>query len=166
MSIAQSVLEDELARDGGFSALLLDRLLQLLGPEALGVYGSVPSATAQNGSTFIVVPPAPSVPPASGPRRTTAWWVFLLGLPQFLLFFVIRLGLDTVNDGTEYQTAAPYLLLLLASIIMALIGLVRGLAAFRHNISGLLVVGTLLNAVVLLLLWQYIPSDLLGSFKL
>ncbi|MEV7547888.1 hypothetical protein AB0O29_35920, partial [Streptomyces sp. NPDC089915] len=49
MGIAQSVLADELARDGAFSALLTDRLLQLLGPEALGVYGSAPTATPHHG---------------------------------------------------------------------------------------------------------------------
>ncbi|MFI6000526.1 hypothetical protein ACIA98_08895 [Streptomyces sp. NPDC051366] len=106
------------------------------------------------------VPPAPMAPvapqvvvippmPAYRPYRSSAWLVFMLGLPQFAVFLffggiLVVLGLPVSLTITFYIG--------IVSLLMALFGLIRGLFLFRGPSSVLLYVGTTLNLLIVVTL--------------
>ncbi|WP_406184123.1 hypothetical protein [Streptomyces sp. NBC_01006] len=106
-------------------------------------------------------PPAPTVPvapqvvvippmPAYQPYRSSAWLVFMLGLPQFT-FFLFLAWLVVVLD-LPVALSPVVLVMGIVSLLMALFGLVRGLFLFRGPSSVLVYVGTTLNLFVVVAL--------------
>ncbi|MCX5146197.1 hypothetical protein OHB36_05240 [Streptomyces sp. NBC_00320] len=108
----------------------------------------------------VVVPPMP----AYRPYRSSAWLVFMLGLPQFAFFACVGgLVVAFAPRGMSLTIAFP---IGIVSLLMALFGLIRGLFLFRGPSSVLLYVGTTLNlfVVVVLLLAPEFGSILRSSF--
>ncbi|MFE2551689.1 hypothetical protein ACFXGI_24510 [Streptomyces sp. NPDC059355] len=103
-------------------------------------------------------PPAPVapqvvvIPPMPGyrPYRSSAWLVFMLGLPQFAFFFLfallgVRLGVPVAYGSFSFVLG-------IVSLLLALFGLIRGLFLFRGPSSVLVYAGTALNLLVVVVL--------------
>ncbi|MEV0988822.1 hypothetical protein [Streptomyces sp. NPDC049949] len=105
-----------------------------------------PGAPAPVAPQVVVIPPMP----AYRPYRSSAWLVFLLGLPQFAFFlFLIWIGAQL---GIPVAYGSFSLVLGAVSLLLALFGLVRGLFLFRGPSSVLLYTGTALNLLVVVVL--------------
>ncbi|MFI6150367.1 hypothetical protein [Streptomyces sp. NPDC051109] len=104
-----------------------------------------PAPVAPTAPQVVVIPPMP----AYRPYRSSAWLVFMLGLPQFTVFLLLA-WLVVMLDLPVSLTIA--LAMGVVSLLMALFGLVRGLFLFRGPSSVLVYAGTALNLLVVALL--------------
>ncbi|MDV5149029.1 hypothetical protein R1T08_34060 [Streptomyces sp. SBC-4] len=147
-SIVASVLADELRADPDF-AELMSRVLRLR--------SNPPAQTATPQGAAAGPPPTfPPRVPAAAPAQTTpdaaeVWKIWLLGLPQMILAYVV-ISVATHNGAGR----ALQVVILLASASLAGYGVWRGIRLLRRRIRGhLLEAGMVLNVLVLirLVLW-------------
>ncbi|MFI6145793.1 hypothetical protein [Streptomyces sp. NPDC051109] len=142
-----SVIADELRADPNFA----DRLRTALQP--------LPTPSSHDASHRIatappppVLPPRPtaSAPPAAlDPAEVRKIW--LLGIPQFLLAYVVL----TITSRMAGESMAPQVLILLASASLAGYGVWRAFVLLRRARSTPLIAATVLAVLVLirLVLW-------------
>ncbi|MGW5868730.1 hypothetical protein ACWFRJ_42020 [Streptomyces sp. NPDC055239] len=137
--VAGSVIADELRADPGFAERLRTALQPLSIPPT-----HHPSYDLTAGPPPPVMPPKPtaSLPPAA-PDPAEVRKVWLLGLPQFLVVYVI---LSLLGGGG----LAGYLLFILISGGLAAYGVWCGKRLLRHARSPLLIAGTVLTGLVLM----------------
>ncbi|MFK0258017.1 hypothetical protein [Streptomyces sp. NPDC090445] len=108
---------------------------------------------------IVVIPPLPPYPPGFGSWRSPARWVFLLGLPPFLLYVLGSVVLAALGASLFNNPLSG--VWWLVSAVMALIGLIRGLFQLRGPFSALLGTGLVLNLVVLVALFLIGPPTAL-----
>jgi hypothetical protein len=137
--IVGSVIADELRADPKFA----ERLRTVLQPFSTHATDS-PSYGIASGPPPPVMPPRPtaSLPPAD-PDPAEVRKVWLLGLPQFLLLYLI---LSLLGGGGLGGT----LVFLFVSGGLAAYGVWCGIRLLRHARSPLLITGTVLTGLVLI----------------
>ncbi|MFD4377678.1 hypothetical protein [Streptomyces sp. NPDC058486] len=149
-AIVASVLADELRADQDFAGLMI-RVLRL--PPASSVQVPAANSVTQGPVAPPVAPPPPTVSPAAGrPDPAVVREVWLLGLPQALLAYIV-LSVVVANDAGKFLEVA----ILLVSSGLAAFGVWIGVQLLRRRIRGhLLEAGIVLDVLVLarLVLWM------------
>ncbi|MFF2777411.1 hypothetical protein ACFVU3_21170 [Streptomyces sp. NPDC058052] len=143
------MLADELRADQDFLGLMT-KVLRL--PPAPPVQAPAADGAAQGPVAPPPVPPPPSVAPAAGrPDPADVRKVWLLGLPQALLAYVV-LSVVAANGAGTF----PQAVILLVSSGLAAFGVWSGVRLLRRRVRGhLLEAGIVLGVLVLarLVLW-------------
>ncbi|MDT0444816.1 hypothetical protein [Streptomyces johnsoniae] len=143
-SIVASVLAEELRADPDFAGLMSKVLRPWPAPPAR-------TATPRGAAAGPPPPFPPPMPPAAAPAQVTpdaaeVWKVWLLGLPQLVLVYIV-LAIATRNEA---EGALP-VVIVLASAGLAAYGVWRGSRLLRRGIrSRLLEAGLVLNVLVLI----------------
>ncbi|MFB6558906.1 hypothetical protein ACFCYH_08425 [Streptomyces sp. NPDC056400] len=146
-SIVASVIADELRADPRFA----ERLHTALQP-----FSALPAYNSSHGITTAPPPPllpprptAPAPPAALDPAEVRKVW--LLGIPQFLLAYVVL----TVTSRLSGAGAVLQVVVLLASAGLAAYGIWRAYLLLRQARTTPLIVATMLVVLVLirLVLW-------------
>ncbi|MER7001178.1 hypothetical protein [Streptomyces sp. NPDC000410] len=154
-SIAAEVLADEITRDTAFAALLTD----VVGADA----GTVPP---------VAPPPAPPKPPlpptagtpqpwtatsARGPRlplpdiyRRRTWVIWLLGLPQALVTYVLLSVLIQTSDGGGGIVGVLYVLLILIMAAGLATSVALAVELLRRFTSPTLLTAVIIHSLLLL----------------
>ncbi|MGC4948851.1 hypothetical protein ACLQ2N_21960 [Streptomyces sp. DT224] len=143
--IVSSVIADEVQADPKFAERLRTALEPLSTPAT-----HAPASNIAAGPPPPVTPPMPAVtPPPAAPDGAEVRKVWLLGLPQFLVGYVI---LSVLGGGG----LAGSLVFLLISGGLAVYGVRCGIRLLRHTRSPLLIAGTVLTGLVLIRLVLYL----------
>ncbi|ONK15277.1 hypothetical protein [Streptomyces sp. MP131-18] len=156
-SIVASVLAEELRADPDFAGLM---------SKVLRLWPAPPARTATPQGAAAGPPPAfpPPMPAAAAPAQVTpdaaeVWKVWLLGLPQLVLvYIVINIAAPSGAGG------ALSVVMVLASAGLAAYGVWRGSRLLRRGIRGrLLEAGLVLNVLVLIVPIRLVLGLLLGG---